>query len=112
MPTRSEQSVKMSGVVNKCVGDIIRTVRLQQRLTQSEMAEALGIPQTVLSRVELGQRELGVRPWLAFIFKFAPKCKYYAKLQAGECCDVHGKMAEAVLKSLALGGPKKKHKKG
>ena len=64
MPYRDKESIERDKRFNEQLGKLVREIRLQRNQTQVEMADFLGIPQTVLSRIEQGHREMGARAWL------------------------------------------------
>ena len=48
--------------------ELLRELRIEAKLTQVQMAEAIDEPQSMVSRVEVGQRRLDIlelRQWLA-----------------------------------------------
>lgn len=63
MPLRREGVEKRNKKVNKAVGAFVKHIRKEKGLSQIAMARLLDLEQTTLSRVEAGQRELGVKSW-------------------------------------------------
>jgi len=45
---------------DKIIGELIRARRVERRISQTALAEVIGVPQTIVSRIELGQRRLTV----------------------------------------------------
>lgn len=51
----------------KCFLELLRQARLQSGLTQVELSQALGLPQSYVSKCEIGERRLDVletRAWI------------------------------------------------
>ena len=48
----------MSEAANRIVGDILRDIRLDMGMSQSQVAERCGVRQPFISKVEHGEREL------------------------------------------------------
>lgn len=44
--------------MNRAIGRCLRDMRVQQEHTQSQLAEALGRPQSFVSKIESGERSL------------------------------------------------------
>ncbi len=55
----------------KEIAQIIKEIRKENKLTQSELASILGISQANLSKIEAGERELKVSQWLKL-------CEYFS----------------------------------
>ena len=50
---------------DQVVADAVRTLRKRRGITQQELADELGWPQSTIARVELGERSIGVSDLLA-----------------------------------------------
>ena len=46
---------------DRVIGEMLRHLRVAQRVSQSRIAEALNLPQTVISRIERGERHVTLR---------------------------------------------------
>ena len=69
---------KKSLQLNKTIGTHLKEIRKEEKLTQNEVAKAIGLEQSALSRVECGKQPLTAAQWVLF-------CQH---MKITECCLV------------------------
>jgi transcriptional regulator with XRE-family HTH domain len=62
---RRKREIQEYVTADQVVAGAVRTLRKRRGITQQELADALGWPQSTIARVELGERSIGVSDLLA-----------------------------------------------